>query len=196
MKFKDYVGDDVKTELDIKYDLVDTSLGETDKKFLDVVAREYLTETSIGFGLNKMDLKRVFDYVKSWLIRYKIRYEAINPYITVATVEGEYKRDGLIKALKEVREQHIFKPEGVFILREGKKDFIIVDYQYNKEFTNKLNECISHFKLAIKNNSCYIRLFSMKSESFPLRMFDDMVFSLPDVPNVKAGSVGLLVRRK
>jgi len=196
MKFKDYVGDDIKIELNVKYDLVDTSLGKTDKTFLDVVAREKLTETSIGFGLNKMDLKRVFDYVKSWLIRYNIQYEAINPYITVATVEGEYKRDNFINGLKRVRERHIFKPEGVFLLRDGKKDFIIVDYQYNQEFADKLNECISNFKLAIKNNSCYIRLFSIKSKTFPLKIFDDMVYSLPDLPDVQAGSVGLLVRRK
>jgi hypothetical protein len=210
MKFGKYVGHDVEKKIRKKVKFfttdentknrpyVDTSIGKTDKGFYDVVARQDkpITETSVGFGLSKMQLKRVFDYVKSWLIRYDIKYESLNPYLTVARVEGNYKRDRLIKALKKVRENQVFEPEGVFILREGDTDFIILDCIFNRNFADKLNESIMHFKLAKKEDSCYIKLFSLKAESFPLDLFDQMVYSLPILPNVTVGSVGLLVRRK
>ena len=193
MKFKDFVQEDVRTRL------VHTPLGQTEKGFYEKVARydkPYIVETSVGFGLSKMHLKRVFDYIKSWLIRYKIKHEAINPYLTVATVMGDYKKDKLIKSLKRVRENHVFEPEGVFILREDDTDYIIIDYVYNKDFVKDLNECLLDFSLAKKEDSCYVKLFSMKSESFPLEIFDQMIYSLPELPDVKAGSVGLLVKRK
>lgn len=193
MKFKDFVQDDVRTRL------VHTPLGTTNKDFYEKVARRdmpYIVETSVGFGLSKMHLKRVFDYIKSWLIRYNIKHEAINPYLTVAMVEGHYKRDKLIKALKRVREKHVFEPEGVYILREGDTDYIIIDYLYNKDFVKNLDECILDFSLAKKDNSCYVKLFSIKAESFPLELFDQMIYSLPELPDVRAGSVGLLVKRK
>jgi hypothetical protein len=196
MKFSQFVGHDVKKKI-IK--IVDTPLGKTEEKFYNLVARRdkpYITETSVGYGLSKMQLKRVFDYVKSWLIRYNIKYEAINPYLTVALVEGEYRRDRFIKALKKIRENQVFEPEGVFILREGDTDFIILDCLYNRNFVKKLDEKILHFKLAKKNDSCYVKLFAIESESFPLHVFDQMIYSLPILPNVTVGSVGLLVKRK
>lgn len=191
MKFRDFVKEDVRERL------VRTPIGITDKNFLDTVAKpKFIVETSVGFGLSKMHLKRVFDYIKSWLIRYDIKYEAINPYLTVAMVEGDYKRDKFIKALKKVRENHVFKPEGVFILREGDTDYIIIDYLHNRDFVKDLDECVSHFSLTKKDNPCYVKLFSIKAESFPLELFDQMIYSLPVLLDVRAGSVGLLVRRK
>jgi len=193
MKFKDFVQEDVRTRL------VHTPLGTTERDFYEKVARHdkpYIVETSVGFGLSKMHLKRVFDYIKSWLIRYDIKHEAINPYLTVATIEGNYKRDKLIKALKRTRENHVFEPEGVFILREDDTDYIIIDYLHNKGFVKDLNECLLKFSLAKKEDSCYVKLFSMKSESFPLELFDQMIYSLPELPDISAGSVGLLVKRK
>ena len=168
MKFSEFVGEaDLLKKLKKR---VDTPLGKTEEDFYNIVARRdkpYTVETSIGYGLSKNYLKRTFDYIKSWLIRYNIKYEAVNPYLTLANVEGEYKRDKFIKALKRIRESHIFKPSGVFILRDGETDFIIIDY-----------------------------IFSLDVESFPLELFDQMVFSLPDLPKVRPGNVGLLVRRK
>jgi len=195
MKFRDYVGEDVERKVRrrnwnevIQEDIL--------PEFTKSEERRIILETSIGFGLSKMDLKRVFDYIKSWLIRYDIKHEAVNPYLTVATVEGNYKRDRFIKALKKVKEGHVFEPDGVYILREDNKDFIIIDYIYNHNFVGDINECLSNFKLEKKENTCYVKLFSMEAESFPLYLFDQMIYSLPELPDVEAGSVGLLVRRK
>ena len=195
MKFGKFVGHDI--ERSIRKKVKDTSIGKTDKVFYDIVANpKPVLETSIGFGLSKMQLKRVFDYVKSWLIRYDIKYESLNPYLTVAKVEGDYKRDRLIKALKNTRDNQVFEPEGIFILREGNTDFIILDCIFNRNFADKLNESLMHFNLAKKEDSCYVKLFSLEAKSFPLHIFDEMIYSLPILPNVTVGSVGLLVRRK
>jgi hypothetical protein len=195
MKFSEFVdkNPDVSRKLRkrILPEFVDAPISSTDGG-LD----KHGVSTSIGFGLSKMQLKRVFDYVKSWLIRYELKYESINPYLTVSRVDGDYKRDKLIKALKKVRENHIFKPDGVFILREDDTDFIIIEYVYNHNFVGQLNECISHFKLAKREQTCYIKLFSIEAESFPLHLFDQMIYSLPNIPDIRAGSVGLKVRRK
>ena len=199
MKFSEFVGESGYRKKDVQKKVIDTPIGKTEEDFYNLVARRdkpYIVETSIGYGLSKQHLKRTFDYIKSWLIRYNIKYEAINPYLTVANVEGEYKRDRLIKALKKVRENHTFEPEGVFILREDDTDFIIIDYQLNHNFIKGLDECISGFSLDKKQGFCYVKLFSLKAESFSLHLFDEMVYSLPEIPNIRPGNVGLLVRRK
>jgi len=199
MKFSEYVGESGYKKKDIEKKIVETPLGPTEEDFYDTVARRdkpYLVETSVGYGLSKLHLKRTFDYIKSWLIRYNIAYEAINPYLTMASVEGEYKRDKLIKSLKKIREDIAFKPGGVFILREGDMDFIMIDYFFNKDFLKKMNECFSKFSLALQDNTCYVKLFSIEAKSFDLELFDQMVFSLPELPKVKLGNVGLLARRK
>lgn len=197
MKFHEFVGEpDLK---EIKQKIVDTPIGKTEEVFYNTVARRdktYTIETSIGYGLSKMQLKRTFDYIKSWLIRYKVAYEAMNPYLTMATVEGDYKRDKFIKVLKKIREDHSFTPGSIFILREGEIDYIILDYFHNKDFEKKMDECISNFSLYKSQNLCYVKLFSMKAYSFDLELFDQMVYSLPELPTIRPGSVGLLTRRK
>lgn len=198
MKFHEFVGEpDLAQKL--KKKIVDTPIGKTEEKFYNTVARRdksYTVETSVGYGLSKMQLKRTFDYIKSWLIRYNIAYEAVNPYLTVAAVEGEYKRDKLIKALKKIREDTTFKPGAVFILREGDIDHIIIDYFFDKDFIKSLDECFSNFSLYKKENFCYVKIFSIEAESFDLELFDQMVYSLPELPKIRPGNVGLLARRK
>jgi hypothetical protein len=176
---------------------IDTPIGKTDKKFFETVAREkrYILETSVGFGLSKMELKRVFDYIKSWLIRYDIPYEAVNPYLTVGTVHGNYKRNDFINELKTIRDAEEFEPEGVFILREDDKDYIILDYEYNKSFVDKFDKVLSEHELQKQENLCFVKLFSIPIGSFDLNIFDSMIYNLPEVPKVIGGNVGLLVRR-
>lgn len=197
MKFREFVGEpDLKEKLK---KIVDTPLGKTEEVFYNQVARRdqpYITETSVGYGLSKLQLKRTFDYIKSWLIRYNIAFEAVNPYLTITTVEGNYKRDCFIKALKKIKEDEVFIPDGIFLLREYETDFIIIDCKLNKNFIRKLNECTSNFSLVKNHDLCYVKLFSIKAKSFDLELFDQMVYSLPKLPKIKPGSVGLLARRK
>jgi hypothetical protein len=199
MKFRDFVGEPEIIKKKLKK-MVDTPLGQTEEGFYNQVARRDehrpITETSVGYGLSKLQLKRTFDYIKSWLIRYNIVFETINPYLTVTTVEGNYKKDRFIKALKKVKEDQVFFPDGIFLLREGETDFIIIEYKKNEDFIERLDECVSNFSLVKYQDVCYVKLFSIKAKSFDLELFDQMVYSQPDLPKAKPGSVGLLTRRK
>jgi hypothetical protein len=198
MKFRDFVGEPEIIKKKLKK-IVDTPLGPTEEGFYNQVARRDeipITETSVGYGLSKLQLKRTFDYIKSWLIRYNIAFEAVNPYLTVTTVEGSYKKDRFIKALKKIKEDQVFFPDGIFLLREGEIDFIIIEYKKNEDFIEKLDECVSNFSLMKNQDVCYVKLFSIKAKSFDLELFDQMVYSQPDLPKAKPGSVGLLTRRK
>lgn len=206
MKFREYVGEpDLEEKLKRIVDaprkkIVDTPLGRTEEGFYNQVARRDkpmpMTDTSVGYGLSKLQIKRTFDYIKSWLIRYRIAFESINPYLTVTNVEGDYKKDRFIKALKKIKEDEVFIPDGIFLLREDDTDFIIIDCKPNEGFIKKLNECASNFSLVKSSDLCYVKLFSIKAKSFDLELFDQMVYSSPALPKIRPGSVGLLTRRK
>ena len=71
---------------EVKEKIVQTKIGPTESNFIKTVEkpkRKWTVETYLGFSLSKKNLKRVFDYIKSWLIRYNVPFESINPYLTL-----------------------------------------------------------------------------------------------------------------
>jgi hypothetical protein len=105
MKFGEYVGH--KKTKEIKK-IVETNIGPTEEEFLKTVARENPDGSKInhkefylGFGISKKALKRVYDYIKSWFLRYHIPFKSINPYLTLYLLKNlpSNKRD-FIKDIK------------------------------------------------------------------------------------------------
>lgn len=154
----------------------------------------------VGFGLSKITLKRVFDYVKSWLIRYNIPYEATNPYLTLSMIEvddfSEVKKP-LIKEYKTINENFHYEPKGVMLLRDenySDLDFISIDFRKNKDFNSIMNPIYEKVGVKKVKHMAFLKLFSIAKESFPLHLFDDMLYSMPPLPKVRIGNIGFLRR--
>jgi uncharacterized short protein YbdD (DUF466 family) len=79
MKFGEYVGH--KKTKEIKK-IVQTNIGPTEEEFLKERLQEKIQmvvgsthkEFYLGFGISKKTLKRVYDYIKSWFLRYHIPF--------------------------------------------------------------------------------------------------------------------------
>ena len=215
MKFREYVGEGKVKQ--IKKKIVQTNIGPTEKNFLRKVARENpdgskrnSIETYLGFGLNKKTLKRVFDYMKSWFIRYHLDFRPINPYLTLYILNNLPKYSILSNKLKKVKKEMVYKPRGTITVvsydeknypmsygLEGVKggDYILIDYNINNKYKVIFENIFDEMNIDIIFEQGYVKLFEVESGILNHRIYEDMVFSLPPLPNLRLGNVGLLSKK-
>jgi hypothetical protein len=206
MKFREFVGEKkakevkrvVKNRVEIKK-----------------IERESI-ETYLGFGISKNNLKRVFDYIKSWLIRYKIPFNSINPYLTLYLLNNLPSVSVFINAVKKTKNKKsiIYKPRGTITIVSSdeknyprtynmeadlKKDYILLDYIPNMEYNKILEDIFDSMDINIILNQCYVKLFEIergRKDESRYKMYEDMMYSIPRIPNLKLGNIGLLRKRR
>lgn len=213
MKFREYVGEDKVRK--VKKKIVKTNIGPTEEEFLKKVLRENQDGSIIkktpgkflNFSLSKQRLKRVFDYLKSWFIRYDVSFEAINPHLTLYLLGNLYKSSIFIEDIRKSKSSAVYKPKGTITIvsadnitfprsymnlkGEVGKDYILLDYCPN-EYNLFLEEIMLNMGIEILSNQCYVKLFEIKSGIITPKMYEDMMFSCPMFPNLKLGNVGFI----
>ncbi len=197
--------------------IVQTSIGPTEAEFLRIVARETpdgtkikpqpSNESYLGFGLSKKTLKRVFDYIKSWLIRYDVPFKSINPYLTIYLLDNLPSVTSTVNAIKKSKWGVVYKPYGtVTIISTNEKDYprnydiegvdgkdyIVLDYKPNIEYTDKLDGVLESMGIEIVSEYCFVKLFEIESGVIDHKVYEDMMYSIPKIPNIKLGKVGLI----
>lgn len=182
MKFSEYVGESLE---ELKSQI------KKNKK----LKPKPITETLVSFSLGKKHLKRVFDYLKSWFVRYKIPYESVNPYLTLFKVTGVKDKHELMTEIKGVKKYPFFENGELVIVREGNRDYLTIIFSLNDEFMGPLREIFMDKDIQVIKEFAYVKLIVVEKDSFSGRFWDDMVYSMPKIPNIKPGSVGLLSRR-
>lgn len=210
MKFREFVGEEKAKKVK---EIVSTNIGDTDVEHLKTVLRETLDGTKIeyrelGFNLSKKNLKRVFDYIKSWFIRYKVEYKPINPYITLYLLSNVKSSQKVIKRLRDTKGGIIYKPKGTltvisankkFPLVYGippvrKRDYIVLDYLKNETYGKVMDDMFHNMGINIKREYYFVKLFEIESDKFNHEMYEDMMYSIPEIPEVKLGNAYLLRR--
>lgn len=180
MKFRQYVGENKSREIIKKVEK------NTFKK------EEKVTETFLGFGLGKQNLKRIFDYIKSWFIRYHVPFEAINPYLTLYRLKNLNDSEFLIKKIKKNKDSIIYKPEGtISIANNNRYDYILLNYNRNG-YNDFIENVLDDMGVEILFDKCYVKLFKIKSNIIKPIMYNDMMYSAPKFPTLKLGNVSLL----
>ena len=213
MKFRQYVGEKPKVIRDFKdlKKIVQTKIGPTEKGFLDLIEKEKPTvETYLGFGLSKNNLKRVFDYIKSWLIRYDIQFESINPYLTIYLLDSLPSISILIDNIKNTKKGILYKPKGtITIISPNERDFprsgdmeplrdkdqIILNYVPNLEYHDVLEKVFDSNDINIVNKFCHVKLFEVETGILTPNICKDIMYGIPKLPDLRLGTVGLLRRR-
>jgi hypothetical protein len=159
----------------------------------------------LGFSVNKKSLKRIYDYFKSWFIRYHIPFKSINPYLTLYLLNNipKDKREFINTIKNKSSEDIIFQPEdeigSITIYKEKKIEFRL-EYASNYDFEDVMEEIFNSFDIEIMDQFSYIRLFEIKemecNKIFSKTFLDDMMFSCPNFPEIKLGNIGLLNKEK
>jgi len=217
VKFREFVGE--KNVKEVEKKIIQTNIGSTEEDFLKTVLREnqdgskikkrkeLSIETFLGFGLSKQKLKRVFDYIKSWLIRYDVPFEAQNPYLTLYLLRNIKESSLLINNIKKTKHGIIYKPKNTisilsydeknfprpYMNLKGEKgyDYILLNY-YPNEYNLFLEGIFIDMDIKIILEQCYVKLFKIKSGIMKNKMYEDMMYSCPKFPNIKLGNIGLL----
>lgn len=202
VKFREFVNDEIEDSFSWNKNI--QSIFEAEKKVKKGKKKEKNIKQyqvlEVGFGLSKKMLKRPFDYIKSWLIRYKIPYEAVNPYLTISMIEVEdfsKIKKSLINEYKKLEENFYYEPEDVILIRDENYpdlDFISISFKKNKEFNSVMNKIYENMEVRKVKNVSFLKLFSVPKEKFPLHLFEDMIYSMPPLSSVRIGNIGFLWR--
>lgn len=154
-------------------------------------------EFYLGFGVSKKSIKRVYDYIKSWFLRYHIPFKPINPYLTLYILKNiPFDKRELIYKIKDKKDDFMFSAGGAgsILIVEDEKIEVQLEYTPNYFFMEDILEEI-FFEMGIKTvkEYCYIKLFEI--EQMPdNKLLDSMMYSCPKFPRLKLGHIGL--RRK
>ena len=187
-KFSEYVGESLdKLRNDIEVNR------EEKKRIAKLEKPKPVTETLVSFSLGKKHLKRVFDYLKSWFVRYRIPFESVNPYLTLFKVMDIGDKDEIIREVKKL--DYDFFTDGKFVVLREDKDYLSLVYSMNNPFMSGLREIFEDREISILGETAYIKIIAIERDSFPLHMWKDLIYSLPKIPNIKPGGVSFLTRR-
>jgi hypothetical protein len=215
VKFREFVGEEKVRK--VRKKVIQTNIGPTEEDFLKQVLREKpdgskikkgsSIEKFLHFGLSKQRLKRVFDYIKSWLIRYDVPFKPLNPCLTLYLLRNLPTNSTLVDKIKKTKSGIVYKPKGTisivsidestfprpYMNLEGEigKDYILLDY-FPNEYNLFLEGIMIDMNIKILYDQCYVKLFEIKSEVMTPKLYKDMMFSCPKFPDLKLGNVGLL----
>lgn len=192
MKFRDYIG---KSEVRrVKKKIINT----VDCKS-KIVKKEQFKKMSIGCDIDKYKLKRFFDYIKSWLIRYNVSYMPINPHLILYTFR--HKHIPNITNEINLNKTVLYKPKGSitivsknfpksgYDLREkADKDYILLDYHPN-EYNLFLESIFIDKNIKTFFNQCYIKLFEIESGILTSRIYEDIMYSTSKIPTLNLNDI-------
>jgi hypothetical protein len=217
MKFREFVGE--KKAKEVKKRIVQTKLGPTEAEFLKVVARENpdgtkrnFIETYFGYGLSKKILKRPFDYIKSWLIRYDVPFEPVNPYLTTYLLRNLPSTSELIKNVKKLKKGVVYNPLGTLtvISNDEKifprspqhyepdhgKDYLVLDYVPNMTHVAAEIKAFNDLNIDVIDRFCHVKLFEVESGIVGPTFYEQMMYGAPPLPKLRLGNIGLIRRNK
>lgn len=147
----------------------------------------------IGFGVDKSKVKRLQDYVGSWMERFKIPSEKVkNPHISIAQIPDDYDKDELTRKVQSISKGISFNPKQIHIFRGVEKDWIVIEYKANFKFIEAFQEINADFNVkwfgAIKP---HVSLYSIEKGAVDDKLWNDMLHSLPKLPKLSAKNVEL-----
>lgn len=200
MKFREYVGE--PKIIEVKKKIIKTNTVHIEEEFTKKIHGKFL-----NFSLSKQRLKRSFDYLKSWLIRYNVQFKAINPYLTLYLLGNLSSSSVFIEDIRQTKSSAIYKPKGTItivsnnenifpsvyknIKSEVGTDYILLDYCKN-EYNIFLEKIMFNMGIEVLSNQCYVKLFEIESGILTPKIYEDMMFSCPMFPNLKLGNVGII----
>ena len=72
------------------------------------------------------------------------------------------------------------------------KDYIVLDYHQNKSYMEILENVLNDMYIEIRDMYGFVKLFEIESGMFTNDMYNDMMYSMPTIPDIRLGSVYLL----
>ena len=198
MKFREFVGEKKSREIN---KIVQTHIGPTEERFLKEVLRENIDGSTIKyeelvFNLSKKNLKRVFDYIRSWFIRYDIPFKPINPHLTLYLLNNVFYPKETIKRLGDTNVGIVYNPKGtITVIPDEISEYIAIDYIPNPFHITIIEDIFNDMKINIVHRYCFVKLFEIERGLLSNRFYEDMMYSIPPIPNIKLGNVYFLRRK-
>jgi hypothetical protein len=152
-----------------------------------------LKGTMIGFGVDRNKVKRLQEYIGSWLDRYKIPNERVeNPHISIAQIPDEEDKANLVRTVNNIKKGISFNPKEIHLFHGVVKDFIVIEYKANMKFIDAFYEVSKDRPVKwFGSIRPHVSLYSVEKNSIDNKLWKEMLFSMPKLPKVKAENVEL-----
>jgi len=164
-------------------------------KLMTFLEAKKLDNTMIGYGIDSFQVKRLQDYIGSWLKRFKIENNKVETYhITIAQIPEQYEKTNLIQTINNIKKGIIFNPKEIHLFKgkDNKTDYIVIEYKVNIDFINAFREVEDDYAVRYFGSiRPHVSLFSIKAGSISPQMWNDIKYSMPPLPRVKAKKVEL-----
>lgn len=177
MKFRDFVGEE--------------RINRTKNKNVQK-SKKHVNEVFLEFGVSKKSLKRVFDYIRSWFMRYKIDFESENPYFTMFKVgDMSYADTKIIEEINKTNEDIYYKSDGTMdVIKNYDVDGIYLNY-FNSEYDDLIKSILNKYNIDVLSREGKVKLFEVKSEVIDKKMYDEIVYSCPPISDIKINNIRL-----
>jgi hypothetical protein len=157
-----------------------------------------MDNTMIGFGIEDSSIKKLQRYIKSWLDRFKIKYEIVDkPHISVAQIPEKYDKDELVRTVNTIKKGIMFTPKDLILLKgkDGKTTYVVIEYNVNFDFIDAFKKIEDDFAVRYFSSlKPHVSLFKIES-TLPDNFWNDMKYSMPSLQKVKAKEVELWNKR-
>jgi len=162
------------------------------EKFLDEAKK--MDNTMIGFGVNDISIKKLQKYIKSWLDKFKIKYDIVDkPHISIAQIPERYEKDELVRTVNTIKKGIIFTPKDLIIIKskDGKTNYIVIEYNVNYDFIDAFKKIEDNYAVRYFSSiKPHVSLVTIKDD-LPDNLWNDMRYSMPPLQKVKAKEVEL-----
>lgn len=161
-----------------------------------ITEKKWLKGTMLGFTIDRNKLKRISDYIESWLIKHKIDYKKPKEqHFTIAMIPKNYPKDELVRELNNLSNLNIeFKPKDLQLFQglSTPNDYIVLEYKPNFKFLESFNSVASKFDVKkFAGIRPHTSLFIIDKNSINQNLLKDIKFSMPKLPVLKSKEVGL-----
>ena len=159
-----------------------------------ITEKKWLKGTMMGFPIKPGSLKRVRDYIRSWLERYKVDFdEVMNPHFSIAQIVGNYEKPELIRKMNKIKDIS-FNSKDIKIFRgvQVPKDFIVLEYKPNLTFIKSVESVARNFDIRkFEDVRPHVSLFTVEQGKITDELLKDIKYSLPKLPKLKTKEIGL-----
>jgi hypothetical protein len=161
-----------------------------------ITEKKWMKGTMLGFTIDPKSIKRISDYIESWLIKHKIDYTKPKHYhFTIAQIPKNYPKDELVRELNNLSNLDIkFNPKDLQLFQglSTPKDYIVLEYKPNFKFLESFNSIASKFDIKkFAGIRPHTSIFIIDKNSIDQNLLKDIKFSMPKIPILKSKEVGL-----
>ena len=153
--------------------------------------------TMIGYKVDFSAIKKISDYLKSWLDRYNVNYKQNQDvHVTVAQIVGKYSKDKIIRVMQKLPANYTINPKELKLLYGHNVDkyFITIELKKDNKYRqahDMVREELPEVRTFPGGMKPHISLFMLDTSDMDPYMWNEITQRDIKLPKVKVNKLQL-----